>query len=110
VILSAAPDSAIKQALASVEKGGGILFFAPKEPDETYPMPLFDLWANNINIYNTYASPPAETLKALELISSGRVKVEDMVSHRLGLDEASQGFDLVSGAGQSLKVILEPQR
>jgi L-iditol 2-dehydrogenase len=110
VILSVAPDSAIKQALASVEKGGGILFFAPKEPGETYPMPLFDLWANNINIYNTYASPPAETLIAIELIASGRVKVDDMVSHRIALGEAQKGFDLVAGAGQSLKVIIEPQR
>lgn len=109
VVLCAAPDSAIKQGLASVEKGGGILFFAPKEPGETYPMPLFDLWADNINIYNTYASPPAETLTAIELISSGRVKVADMVSHKLRIDEAQLGFDMVAGAGESLKVIIEPQ-
>lgn len=110
VVLCAAPDSAIEQAIASVELGGGIIFFAPKEPGETYPMPLFDLWKNNINIYNTYASPPAETMTAIDLIANGRVTVEDMISHRLMIDETQKGFDLVAGAGESLKVIIEPQR
>ncbi len=109
VVLCAGSDSAIKTAFDCVERGGAIIFFAPKEPGETYPFPLFDLWANNISIINSYASPPTDTLKALDLIGSGRVAVEDMVTHRFPLEEAGEGFSLVSGAGDSMKVIIEPQ-
>lgn len=110
VILCAPRDPAIAQALKSVGRGGVLLLFAPKEPGGTYPMPLFDLWRDNITIVNSYASPPADTLTAIDLIESGRVPVTDMITHRLPLSEAQKGFDLVAGAGESIKVVIEPQR
>ena len=110
VAICAGADAAIKTGLKSVERGGTIIFFAPKEPGETYPMPLFDLWRDNINIVNSYASCPADTLTALQLIETGRVTVEDMISDRLPLAEAAKGFRLVTEAGASMKVIIEPNR
>ncbi len=110
VVICAASDPAIAQGLGSVDRGGTIIFFAPKEPGATYPFPLFDLWRDNVTIVNSYASPPYDTLVALELIASGRVGVNDLITHRLGLDEAPEGFRLVAGAGESIKVVIEPQR
>ena len=110
VVLCTGHDSAIAQAVECVDRGGTIIFFAPKEPEETYPMPLFRLWRDNITLKNTYASPPQDTLTAIDLISSGGVGVTDMITHRLPLDEAPEGFRLVAEAGESLKVIIEPQR
>lgn len=110
VILTAARESAIAQAIKSVNRGGTILLFAPLEPGATYPMPLFDLWRDNITLVNSYASPPDDTLTALDLIASKRVIVEDMITHRLGLDEIQKGFDLVASARESIKVIIEPHR
>lgn len=108
VAICAGADQAISTALKCVDRGGAILFFAPKEPGASFPMPLFDLWRDNITLVNSYASPPEDTLKAIELIRDKRVTVEDMVTHRLPLDEAADGFRLVAGATDSLKVIIEP--
>jgi L-iditol 2-dehydrogenase len=108
VAICAGADGAITTALKCVDRGGVILFFAPKEPGATFPMPLFDLWRDNITLVNSYASPPADTLKAIELIGERKVSVEDMVSHRFALDGAAKGFKLVSEAADSLKVIIEP--
>jgi L-iditol 2-dehydrogenase len=108
VVICAGADSAIETGLKCVDRGGSIIFFAPKEPGETYPMPLFDLWKDNITIVNSYASPPEDTLKAIELIGDKKVSVEDMVTHRLPLDEAAEGFRLVARASEALKVIIEP--
>jgi L-iditol 2-dehydrogenase len=110
VVVSAAADSAIEQALKSVERGGVILFFAPKEPGRTFPMPLFDLWRDNVTMVNSYAAPPADTVAAVDLIEGGRVRVSDMITHRLGLSEAAEGFRLAAEAADSIKVIIEPQR
>jgi len=110
VVVCVAADAVIAQALESVDRAGVVLFFAPKEPGETYPMPLFDLWRDNVTIVNSYASPPSDTLEALELIESGRVEVADLITHRLPLADAAEGFRLAAEAGESLKVIIEPQR
>ncbi|HHL40829.1 MAG TPA: alcohol dehydrogenase [Deltaproteobacteria bacterium] len=110
VVLCTAHDSAIAQAVECVERGGTIIFFAPKGPGETYPMPLFELWRDNVKLVNTYASPPGDTLTALDLMASGRVEVEDMVTHRLPLDDAARGFALTARAGESMKVVIEPHR
>ena len=53
---------------------------------------------------------PANLATALELISSHRVQVGDMITHRLGLEDAGLGFKLTAEAQSSLKVIVEPQR
>ncbi|MBE9528721.1 MAG: alcohol dehydrogenase catalytic domain-containing protein [Proteobacteria bacterium] len=108
VVLCAPVDSAIAQAFASVDRAGSILLFAPKEPGETYPVDLFDLWKDNITLVNSYASPPADTLAAIELIANKRVEVADLVTDRLPLSEASDAFALASTGGKSIKVIIEP--
>ncbi|HBG45422.1 MAG TPA: alcohol dehydrogenase [Deltaproteobacteria bacterium] len=110
VIICAASDPAITQGLGSVDRGGTVIFFAPKEPGGTYPLPLFDLWRDNITIINSYASPPYDTEVALGLIAAKRVDVSDMITHRLGLAEAPDGFRLAAEARESIKVIIEPQR
>jgi len=38
------------------------------------------------------------------------VRVGEMITHRLSLDETGRGFQLVAKAQDSIKVIIEPQR
>jgi len=47
---------------------------------------------------------------ALGLIQAGKVRMKEMITHRLGLAETGLGFQLVAQAQDSLKVIIEPQR
>lgn len=108
VAVCAAADQAIDGAFKSVERGGTILFFAPKEPGATFPLPVFDLWRDNVTMVNSYASCPTDTITALDLVASGRVKVTDMITHRLGLKDSAEGFRLVAFGGDSLKVIINP--
>lgn len=108
VSVCVAKDQVIETALASLERAATLLMFAPAEPGHTYPVPMFDLWRDNIKVVNTYASPPLDTVMALELIENGRVEVADLITHRVPLGEAQKGFDLVASAGESIKVVMEP--
>jgi L-iditol 2-dehydrogenase len=110
VICSGAP-SAITQGLDSVERGGTVLFFAPTEPGVTVPISVNDLfWRNEITLTSSYAGSPADYAAALELIRTGKMRVRDMVTHRLPLAETGLGFQIVARAQDSLKVVIEPQR
>jgi len=108
VLVCAAAPAVIPQALELVEPGGTILFFAPFEPGSTYPMPMFDIWKNNVSIVHSYAGPPADMTVAMEMIAAGRVDVAGMITHRLPLSETARGFELMLEAGESLKIVIEP--
>lgn len=111
VIVCTGAESALRQALGSVERGGVILFFAPTGPGITIPISINDLFfRNDITLTTSYAGSPADYRDALELISRGRVNVKDMITHRFGLAETGRGFQLVAKARESIKVIIEPQK
>jgi L-iditol 2-dehydrogenase len=111
VILCTGAVSAVTQALASVERGGTVLFFAPTAPNITIPISINDLfWRTDRTLATSYAGSPADYAAALRLIQAHRLPVRDMITHQLSLAEAGLGFQLVAEAQDSLKVIIEPQR
>ena len=111
VIVCTGALPALKQALESVERGGTVLVFAPTDPGVDLPVPVNDVFfRNDITMTTTYAAAPSDLAAALELISAGRVQVERMISHRLGLADAGLGFKLTAEARDSLKVIIQPQK
>jgi len=107
VVCTGAP-AGVKQALNSVETGGTILFFALTEPGVEIPFPMFDLWYKGVKMLSTYAGAPKDIDEAINFIASRRITVTDMISHKLPLSEAAEGFKLVAEAKNSIKVILEP--
>jgi len=110
VIVSTAALPAIKQALKCVDDGGRILFFAPTPPGLDLQFDLNDLWSRQVTLMMTYAAAPDDLAAAMNLIMDGRIRVKEMITHRLGLAETCTGFRLVAEAGESLKVVVEPQR
>ncbi len=109
VIVSTGAPQAISQAFDSVDRGGTILFFAPSDPGSRVEMPFNDLWRKEITMTSAYAGSPRDIHKAIELISSGVINVNDMITHQLPLEKTATGFQLVSQASESIKVIIEPQ-
>jgi L-iditol 2-dehydrogenase len=110
VIVCAGSVSAIDQALRSVDRGGTVLIFAPPMPGTQVPVPFGDLWKDEITITSTYAGGPNDFAEAIELLRTKKVFVSDMITHRFVLADAQKGFELVAKAGDSIKVIIEPQR
>ena len=86
------------------------MFFAPTMDGVTLPLSVNDIfWRRDVTFTTTYAGSPADCRAALELISHGRIPVEDMITHRLPLAETGRGFQLTAEADDSLKVIVRPQ-
>jgi L-iditol 2-dehydrogenase len=110
VIVCAGSIGAIDQAFASVDRGGTILLFAPPMPGTNVPVPFGDLWKDEITVTMTYAGSPDDIKDAIELLWTKKVIVSDMITHRFGLADAGKGFELAAKAGESIKVIIEPQK
>lgn len=111
VIICTGAVPALNQALESVKRGGTVLFFAPTAAGVTFPLSINDVfWRTDVTLTTSYAGSPADYAAALNLIHTRRLPVSDMITHRLGLEETGLGFQLVADAGESLKIIIEPQR
>ena len=109
VIVCAGALSASTGALTYVERGGTVLYFAVPEPEVMVPVPMNDLWRNEITLMTSYGAGPLDLDIAMQLMSSRRVNLNDMITHRLSFNEGGTGFKLVAEANESIKVILEPQ-
>ncbi len=110
VIICTGALPAFSQALKSVDRGGTVQFFAPTEPGVDLPVPINEFWRNGITLMPSYGAASLDITVAIELLRSQRVQVKEMITHRLTLAETVRGFQLVAGAGESLKAIIEPFR
>ena len=108
VIVCTGAMPAIQQAIKSIDRGGTLLFFAPTAAEVDVPIPLFDFWRNEINVVTSYAGSGDDLKESLELIRHRKVRVADMVTHRLSLAEAGLGFQLTASGQDSIKVIIDP--
>ena len=110
VIVCAGILSAYKQALETVDRGGTVLCFAPLEPGVNFVFPFFDFWNDGMTLLSTYGGSPSDITTAIELTRTQRIPLRQMITHRLPLKEAGLGFQLVTEAKDSIKVIIEPHR
>jgi L-iditol 2-dehydrogenase len=109
VIITAAPSGqAQEQAIAMAAPGGRISFFGGLPKDK----PIIQADSNLIHykeltILGANGSSPAQNRQALALIASGSVKVADLVTHQVSLDDVAKAIDYVT-SGESIKVVVLP--
>ena len=101
--------SAVEQAWQCVDKGGRIVFFAVPDPDKPVTIPINTFWMQEISILTSYYCGPPDIVEAMGILESGSLQVDDLITHRLPLDEIAKGFELVLDGKESVKVIIKPQ-
>lgn len=106
VILCTGALPALGQAFHSLDRKGTLLLFAI--PDRDIQLPTVDFWRNEMTVTSSYGAAPEDLANALELIASGKVNMKDLITHKLPLEKAQEGFRLVAEAKNSLKVVLLP--
>ena len=110
VVICTGANQAALTALECVDKGGTILFFAVPDPTVKIPVPINQFWRNEITIKTSYGAAPNDLEQSLGILSEKKVNVIGMITHKLSLQQAAEGFRLMADAGESLKVIIEPNK
>ena len=110
VVICTGANQAALSSLECVDKGGTILFFAVPDPTVKIPVPITQFWRNEITIKTSYGAAPCDLEESLEILAQKKVNVTNMITHKLSLQQTAEGFRLVADAGESLKVIVEPNR
>lgn len=105
VIPTAAP--AVLSAIEAAAPAGRVVFFSPVAPDTVWPIAPHTPYFKDLTLTFSYSSGPLETRRALDLIASGALPVERLVTHRLPLGRAAEAFALAEAGGEALKVVVD---
>ncbi|TQK42459.1 L-iditol 2-dehydrogenase [Streptomyces sp. SLBN-118] len=108
VITAAASGAAQEDALRMTARRGRISLFGglPKNaPTITLDSNLVHY--RELTVVGANGSSPAHNKRALELIASGSVPVNDLITHRMPLDKVPEAISTVA-AGEAIKVTIEP--
>ena len=109
VFVCTGSEKAAQTALDCVARGGRILYFAADGPDKKLSVNLTKFWIAQPSIGFSYGAAPRDIRESMDLISSRKICVDDLVTHRFGLDQMAEAFDLAANPRDgSLKVIIEP--
>lgn len=104
-------DGFIPLAFRCVERGGRILFFAGASEEAKIPYTINSIfWRTEVTLTSSYGAAPLDCDLALKLIKAGAVDVEKMITHRLGMEEATGAFEAVClpTEHECIKVIVKP--
>jgi L-iditol 2-dehydrogenase len=107
VIIAAKDLKAMELGMRLVEKGGTVLFFATPRPDEFinfYPSYIF---FNEISTTSSYSADHTDTRMAMELLASGIVAGDGLISHVFPLERLSDAILQTINREGSLKCVIK---
>jgi L-iditol 2-dehydrogenase len=109
VFICTGSSAAATKALECVSRGGHVLFFAAAGPDKQLAIPVTRFWFEQPTILFSYGAAPRDMEEAVQWIHSGKVNVDDLITHRYTIEQTPQAFDLAAHPREdSLKIIIQP--
>lgn len=106
VIVGPNSAAALQAGLRCASPGGTVVMFTPVRPGEGLTIDPNDLYFKDINLVTSYSTGPAETRAALELIASGAVRADMVVTHRFAIDQTAEAYRITAEARDSLKCLV----
>jgi S-(hydroxymethyl)glutathione dehydrogenase / alcohol dehydrogenase len=102
------PEAMLAAFLSTRARGAAVLIGIPRS-DATVPLPALSIPRFERRVLGSiYGSsrPERDFATTLDLYRSGRLPLDRLISHRLGLDDVEQGFELMK-SGEALRVVLD---
>jgi len=109
VIVTAPNVKAVEDGVQIVRRGGKLLLFAPTQPDQYARLSPHRLFFSEISVIPSYSVSHIETRIALQLISSGRIKAKELITHSFPLSRTAEAFQTAAKTKECLKVVVQNQ-
>lgn len=99
-------NATLAQAMTSIKKGGTVVLVGvPVKPIELDPVAVL---LGERRLIGSYIYTNDEFATALELILSGQVKVEPLITASYSLEQIGTAFELAVTGNERVKLVLEP--
>ena len=111
VIVAVSAPGLVEQAVRCSRPGAKILLFSQTSDKERVEVSGADICVGERTIFGSYSASVDLQKESARLVFSGELPLEDLISHRLPLDQIAAGFDLARHPDErSLKIVVQPQR
>jgi L-iditol 2-dehydrogenase len=111
VIVAASVPGIVGEAIRFSRPGARILLFAQTSENERVEVSGASICVGERSLFGCYSASVDLQKDSAELVFSGALPVEELISHRVPLVKIRSGFDLALHPGpESLKIIVQPQR
>ena len=105
VILTTGAQAAWELALTVADRGAVIQLFAPAAPEQRRAFDVNGLFFRELEIQATYSAGPRDTRAALELLASGAVTADGIITHRFPLEQTGAALAMARSR-EGIKVIV----
>jgi L-iditol 2-dehydrogenase len=110
VIVAASFPGVVEEAIRCSRPGARILLFSQTSSQERIECSGADICVGERTLFGCYSASVDLQKEAADLVFSGAIPVDDLISHRLPLGQIASGFDLALHPDEkSLKIIVLPQ-
>ncbi len=95
----------MEQSLHLVRKGGTLLWFAVPHKEATVTVSPFEIFEKGLTIMGTFTSV-RNSLEAVNLLANKRIVVDDLVSHRLPVEDFVKGVEYLENSVEGVLKIM----
>ncbi|MCD8217632.1 MAG: zinc-dependent alcohol dehydrogenase family protein [Clostridiales bacterium] len=95
---------AAQQAFEIAHRGTTILFFSVPKSGATHPLSMEDVYQKELTIVGSMINPDTH-LRAVELINSGRIRLEPLITHYFPVEQVEAAIQMQM-SNESIKVIV----
>ena len=81
--------------------------FGVPNKDDRIEIDMSVVYSKEISIVTTYAASDIDTKNALDLISSGKVDVKSLITHKYSLIDSQKAFEHAKSGEEAMKIIIE---
>jgi L-iditol 2-dehydrogenase len=105
-IVATSSTKAFLQALELTRRGGRVVLFGVPPKGSTAQLDVNRIFSNEIRLIPSLAASEIETRQALELISSKRIDIKSIITHRFSLERAAEAIKCAHEARDAMKVVV----
>ena len=95
---------ATTQAFEAAKRGTTVLLFSVPKPGTTHPLSLEDVFQKELTVVGSIINPDTHQ-RAVDLINSGRIQLEPLITHRFPVEQVKEAI-LAQMGSESIKVIV----
>ena len=110
VFVAVSAPGVVAEAVRATRPGAKIILFAQTSDKERIELSGKDICMGERVLLGSYSADVDLQRESADLVFSGAIPVEELVTHRIPLEEIMAGFDLaLHPTTESLKIVVRPQ-
>jgi len=106
VIVGPGSLPAMRSGIAAAGAGARVILFTASMPEDQLTISPFRLYFDEVSLIPSYSCGPDDTRAALELLRSGALATDKLVTHRFALTQISEAMKTAADVNQALKTLV----